>query len=118
VSTGAVVSSGFLTFPKPSAAPIIFLASNDVVQSSITVFRKVGTNETRATVKWAFTDTFAKRLEEFYRAHIVGQEVRWQIGRFAHVFKLDDRKDFGRDEFNELTEPEAEALEAGLRGER
>jgi hypothetical protein len=99
-------------------ATTFIISSNDVVQSSIMVFHLTGTKETRLTVKFAFTEIGAKRLEEFYRAHTIGDEVYWQCGSFVHPFKLDDRKFFGREGFWGLPETEAKALEAGLRGER
>jgi hypothetical protein len=81
------------------------------------LFRVAGTNETRVSVKFAFTDAGAKRLADFYRAHTVGEDVRWQSGSFVHPFKLDDRKFFGREGFWGLPETDAKALEAGLRGQ-
>ena len=100
-------------------ATTFIISSNDVVQSSI-MFGHPGTqtNDTRFAVKFAFTDTGAKRLEEFYRAHTVGDEVYWRCGSFVHPFKLDDRKIFGREGFWGLSETDAKALVAGLRGER
>jgi hypothetical protein len=82
------------------------------------VFRMRGANEDKVSVKFAFSDTGTKRLEEFYQAHAVGQEVRYQIGTFERVFKLDDRKHFGREGFLGLPEKDARALEAGLRGQK
>ena len=99
--------------------PTFTVTSNDVVQSSITVVSmNGGTNEALFGIKFAFTDTGAKRLEEFYRAHSVGQEVRYQIGSFERVFGLDDRKHFGREGFLGLPERDAKALEAGLKGQK
>jgi hypothetical protein len=93
--------------------------SNDVVQSSImSLHPSIGTNDSRISVKFAFTETGAKRLEEFYRTHTVGDEVCWECGKFSHPFKLDDRKYFGREGFWGLPEEDAKALLAGLRGER
>jgi hypothetical protein len=74
------------------------------------------TNETGVTVKFTYTDTGAKRLEEFYRAHNVGEDVRSQSGSFVHPFKLEHRKSFGREGFWGLSETDAKALLAGLRG--
>jgi hypothetical protein len=105
------------TFGQVLAMPTFTFGSNDVVQSSIMVFHLTGTNQTGVTVKFAFTDSGAKRLEEFYRAHTIGEEVRWQSGSFVHPFKLDDRKFFGREGFWGLPEEDAKALEAGLRGQ-
>jgi len=79
-------------FGQVLAIPTFTVGSNDVVQSSIMLFRVAGTNETRVSVKFAFTDAGAKRLADFYRAHTVGEDVRWQSGSFVHPFKLDDRK--------------------------
>jgi len=93
------------------------ISSNDVVQSSVMVHRVGGTNDARLTVKFAFTDIGAKRLEEFYRMHTVGEDLYWQSGNFVHPFKLDDRKFFGREGFWGLPEQDAKALEAGLRGQ-
>ena len=99
-------------------ATTFIISSNDVVQSSIWYGHpRTGTNSI-VVVKFAFTETGAKRLEEFYRAHTVGDEVCWQCGSFLHPFKLDDRKFFGRDGFWGLSEADAKALLAGLRGER
>jgi hypothetical protein len=81
------------------AIPTFTFGSNDVVQSSILLFHMTGTNETRISVKFAFTDTGARRLSEFYRTHSVGDDVRWQSGSFVQSFKLDDRKFFGREGF-------------------
>ena len=67
------------------------------------------------TVKFAFTEAGSKRLEEFYRAHTVGEMVRLQIGSFSHQFKLDERKSFDRQEFVGLFQQADKALEAGLR---
>src|SRR5690349_493194 len=79
---GVVIFAAFLAFSISAFAqvetiPIFTVTSNDVAQSSIMVFRTRGTNETRVSIKFAFTDTGAKRLEEFYRTHSVGEEVRW-----------------------------------------
>src|SRR5271169_5871943 len=78
-------------FGQVLAIPTFTVGSNDVVQSSIMLFRVAGTNETRVTVKFAFTDAGAKRLEEFYRAHTIGEDFRWQSGSFVHPSKIDDR---------------------------
>jgi hypothetical protein len=104
-------------FGQVLAIPTFTFGSNDVVQSSIMVFNLSGTNETRVTVKFAFTDTGAKRLEDFYRTHTIGEDVLWQSGSFVHPSKLDDRKFFGREGFWGLPETDAKALEAGLRGQ-
>jgi hypothetical protein len=104
-------------FGQVLAIPTFTVGSNDVVQSSIMLFRVAGTNETRVSVKFAFTNAGAKRLADFYRAHTVGEDVRWQSGSFVHPFKLDDRKFFGREGFWGLPETDAKALEAGLRGQ-
>ena len=61
------------------------------------LFHLTGTNQTGVTVKFAFTDTGAKRLEEFYRAHTVGEDFLWQSGSFVHPSKFDARKHFGRE---------------------
>jgi hypothetical protein len=106
------------TFAQAESLPTLTLTSNDVVQSSIRVYRMGRTNETRAAAKFSFTDAGAKRLEGFYRAHAVGQEVRYQIGSFERAFKLDDRKHFGREGFWGLPEREAKALEDGLKGRK
>jgi hypothetical protein len=95
------------------------VSSNDVVQGSIFAYHvEPGTNDTRLTVKFAFTDAGAKRLKDFYQAHTVGDDVYWQSGGFVHPFKLDDRKFFGREGFWGLPEQDAKALMAGLRGDR
>jgi hypothetical protein len=104
-------------FGQVLAIPTFTVGSSDVVQSSIMLFRVAGTNETRVSVKFAFTNAGAKRLADFYRAHTVGEDVRWQSGSFVHPFKLDDRKFFGREGFWGLPETDAKALEAGLRGQ-
>ena len=104
-------------FGQVLAIPTFTFGSNDVVQSSIMVFNPTGTNKTGVTVKFAYTDTGAKRLEEFYRAHAVGEDIRWQSGSFVHPFKLVHRKSFGREGFWGLSETDAKALLAGLRGE-
>jgi hypothetical protein len=103
-------------FGQVLAIPTFTFGSNDVVQSSIMVFHPTDTNETGVTVKFTYTDTGAKRLEEFYRAHTVGEDVRWQSGSFVHPFKLEHRKSFGREGFWRLSETDAKALLAGLRG--
>jgi len=92
------------------------VSSNDVVQSSIIFIHSTNTNETRVTVKFAYTDTGAQRLEEFYREHTIGEHVYWQSGKFVFQFAIDNRKFFGRDGFW-LPEQSAKALVAGLRGE-
>jgi hypothetical protein len=114
----AVAVSSISAFGQIQAVPAFTVSTNDVVQSSITVFHMDGTNGNRVTVKFAFTETGAKRLEEFYHSHTVGQPVRFRIGTFERTFKLDDRKHFGRDGFWGLPESESTALEAGLRGRR
>ena len=114
----AVVAFSIPALAQVEAIPTFTVTTNDVAQSSIMVFHMGGTNETRVTVKFAFTDTGAKRLEEFYRSHSVGQEVRYRIGSFERRFKLDDRKHFGREGFWGLPESESRALEDGLRGRR
>src|SRR5690349_2734253 len=83
-----LILAAFLAFSICASAqaemiPTFTVTSNDVAQSSIMVFSTRGTNETRVTIKFAFTDTGAKRLEEFYRTHSVGEEVRWEIGTFG-----------------------------------
>ena len=114
----AVVAFSASALAQVEDVPTFAVTTNDVVQSSIMVFRMGGTNDARATVKFAFTDTGAKRLAEFYRSHSVGQEVRYRIGNFDRVFKLDDRKHFGREGFWGLPERDAKALEDGLRGRK
>jgi L-asparaginase/Glu-tRNA(Gln) amidotransferase subunit D len=96
--------------------PTFTVTTNDVEPSSIAIYRMGGTNKTRVAVRFAFTDTGAKRLEEFYRAHTIGQEVRYRIGSFEPVFRLDDRKIFRIQTFPGLPESESRALENGLRG--
>ena len=114
----AVIALSILVLAQVEVVPTFTVTTNDVVQSSIMVFRMGGTNEARVTVKFAFTDSGTKRLEEFYRAHSAGQEVRYRIGTFERVFRLDDRKHFGRQGFWGLPEPESRALEDGLRGRK
>jgi len=104
-------------FGQVLAIPTFTVGSNDVVQSSIMVFHLTGTNQTGVTVKFAFTDTGAKRLQEFYRAHTIGEDFLWRSGGFVHPSKLDDRNFFGREGFWSLPETDAKALEAGLRGQ-
>ncbi len=106
------------TFAQVETIPTFTVTSNDVTQSSIMVFRTRGTNEARVCIKFAFTETGAKRLEEFYRAHSVGEEFRWESGTFGRLLRLDDRKHFGREGFWGLPEREAKALEDGLRGRK
>ena len=103
---------------RAQLATTFMVSSNDVVQHSIMVAHSGDTNDTRVGVKFTFTETAAKRLEEFYRAHTVGDEVYLQCGGFVHPFKLDDRKIFGREGFWGLSETDSKALLAGLRGER
>ena len=114
----AVVTFSAPALAQVEAIPTFAVTTNDVVQRSVMVFQMGGTNDARVTVKFAFTDTGAKRLEEFYRSHSVGQEVRYRIGSFDRVFKLDDRKYFGREGFWGLPERDAEALQDGLRGRK
>ena len=114
----AVLASSISAIGQVETVPTFDVTTNDVVQSSIMVLRMGGTNETRISVKFAFTETGAKRLEEFYRLHTVGQEVRYRIGTFEHTFKLDERKHFGREGFWGLLESDSRALEDGLRGRR
>ncbi len=114
----AVVTLSISARAQVEAVPTFNVTTNDVAQRSIRVYRLGGTNETRVTVKFAFTETGTKRLEEFYRAHTVGQEVRYRIGTFERNFKVDGRKHFGREGFWELPESEFKALEDGLRGRR
>jgi hypothetical protein len=118
ITTAALLVLSVSAFAQAAGIPTFTVTSNDVAQSSIMVFHMNGTNEARVSIKFAFTDTGAKRLEEFYRAHSVGQEVRYQIGTFERVFKLDDRKHFGREGFFGLPERDAKALEAGLKGQK
>ena len=82
------------------------------------VFRTGPTNQAKVSIKFAYTGAGAKRLEEFYAAHSVGQEIRYQIGKFEHVVRLDDRKHFAREGFWGLPGQDAKALEAGLRGQK
>lgn len=114
----AVVALSLPALAQVEAVPTFTVTTNDVAQRSIMVYHMSGTNEARVTVKFAFTETGAKRLEEFYRAHTIGQEVRYRIGSFERVFRLDDRKHFGREGFWGLPEPESKALEDALRGRR
>ena len=114
----AFFAFSFSTLAQVEAIPTFTVTSNDVAQSSIMVLRTRGTNEVRVSIKFTFTDVGAKRLEKFYRAHSVGEDVRWQVGTFERLWKLDDRKHFGREGFWGLPEREAKALEEGLRGLR
>jgi hypothetical protein len=111
-----VVTLSIPALAQVEAVPTFTVTTNDVAQSSIVVLRMGGTNEARVTVKFAYTDTGMQRLEEFYRAHTVGQEVRYRVGSFERVFRLYDRKNFRRESFLELPGPEARALEDGLKG--
>jgi hypothetical protein len=112
----ALLALSVSAFAQAESIPTFTVTSNDVAQSSIMVSRMGGTNV--VAIKFAFTEAGAKRLEEFYRAHAVGQEVRYQIGSFERSFRLDDRKGFAREGFWGLSEPNAKALEAGLRGRK
>jgi hypothetical protein len=113
----AVVVASFAAHAQ--LATTFIISSNDVVQSSIKYGHPgPGTNDTRVAVKFAFTETGAKRLEEFYRAHTVGDEVYFQCGIFVRSSKLDDRKMFAREGYYGLSETDGKALLAGLRGER
>jgi hypothetical protein len=114
----AVVASSITALGQVEMVPTFTVTTNDVVQSSIMLFRMGGTNEVRVIVKFAFTAKGAKRLEEFYHSHSVGEEVRYRIGTFEREFKLDDRKHFGREGFWGLPDPESRALEDGLRGRK
>lgn len=114
----AVVASSIVVFGQSEVVPTFTVTTNDIVHDSIMVFRMGGTNEAGVTVKFAFTDAGAKRLEEFYHSHTVGQEVRYRIGTFERTFRLDDRKHFGREGFWGLSESESRALEDALRGQR
>jgi len=118
ITVAALLTLSASAFAQVAAIPTFTVTSNDVAQSSIMVFHMQGTNEAKVTVKFAFTETGAKRLQEFYRAHSVGQEVRYQIGIFERVFRLDDRKHFSREGFWGLPERDAKTLEAGLRGQK
>jgi len=116
-----IVFGGLLIFPVLALGQVEFyptftITSNDVAQSSIMVFRSGGTNQTRVSIKFAYTETGAKRLEQFYAAHLIGQEIRYQIGNFEHVVRLDNRKHFSREGFWGLPEGDANALVAGLKG--
>jgi len=116
-----IVVGGLLIFPVLALGQVEFyptftITSNDVAQSSIMVFRLGGTNQTRVSIKFAYTETGAKRLEQFYAAHLIGQEIRYQIGNFEHVVRLDNRKHFSREGFWGLPEGDANALVAGLKG--
>jgi hypothetical protein len=94
------------------------ISSNDVVQRSIMVGHSGDTNDTRVAVRFTFTAAGARRLEEFYRAHTVGDDVRFQCGSFVYPFKIDDRKTFTREGIWGLSQQEAKAYIAGLRGQR
>ena len=118
ITVAALLALAVSAFAQVTGLPTFTVTSNDVAQSSIMVFHMQGTNGARVSIKFAFTGTGAKRLEEFYRAHSVGQEVRYQIGTFERVFRLDDRKHFGREGFWGLPERDAKALEAGLKGQK
>jgi hypothetical protein len=111
----AVLAFSIPALAQIETVPTFTVTTNDVDQSTIMIFRMGTTN---ATVKFAFTDTGAKRLEDFYRAHSVGQDVRYRVGRFERVFRLDDRKHFGREGFWGLPTPDSRALEDGLRGRK
>jgi hypothetical protein len=116
-TVAALLTLTVSSLAQVAAIPTFTVTSNDVVQGSIMVFHVNRKNEAKVSVKFAFTDLGAKRLEEFYRAHSVGQVVRYQVGAFEHRFGLDDRKHFGREGFWNLPEREARALEAGLKGQ-
>ena len=118
IIVAALLAFSLSAFAEADSLPTFTVTSNDVAQSSIMVFRTKGTNEAKVSIKFAFTDTGGRRVEELYRAHSVGQQVRYQIGRFERLFKLDDRKHFGREGFWGLSEGEAGALESGLRGRK
>ena len=118
-----IVLAVLLIFPVLALGQVEFyptftITSNDVAQSSIMVSRLGGTNQTKVSIKFAYTETGAKRLAQFYAAHPMGQEIRYQIGNFEHVVRLDNRKHFSREGFWGLPEGDAKALEAGLRGQR
>jgi phosphate-selective porin len=122
IIVAALLALWVSAFAQAESISTFTVTSNDVAQSSIRVFHLViqtrGTNEIIVSVKFDFTSTGAKRLEEFYGTHSVGQEVRYRIGSFERVFTLDDRKHFEREGFWGLTEQDAKALEAGLRGQK
>jgi hypothetical protein len=119
ITIAALLALSISAFAQGAGIPTFTVTSKNVVQSSIMVFHlKGGTNVARVSIKFAFTDTGAKRLEEFHRTHSVGQEVRYKIGTFERVFKLDYRKHFGREGFWGLPQRDAKALEAGLKGQQ
>jgi hypothetical protein len=111
----AAVAISIPALAQVKAVPTFTITTNDVVQSSILVF---GAWRTNGIVKYEFTRTGSKRLEEFYRAHPVGQEVRYRVGRFERVFKIDDRKNFAREGICLFSAPDFIALEDGLRGQK
>src|SRR4051794_22722738 len=86
---------GVCAFGQGNDLPTFTVTTNDVEQSSIGIWPKGD----KVTVKFAFTDSGAKRLEKFYRAQGFGEKVRYQIGRFEWPFRIDDRKHFGREGF-------------------
>jgi hypothetical protein len=98
------------------AIPVFTVTSNDVVQSSIKLYWFRGTNQTRVAIKFAYTPAAEKRLQEFWQAYSLGQDVLYQIGNFERMFKLHPRNYFGREGFHGLPESEARAMEDGLRG--
>ena len=100
-------------------ATTFIVSSNDVVQRSIMVAHSgAGTNDTKVSVRFEFTDTAAKRLADFYRAHTSGDEVYLQCGGFVHPFTIDEVKIFPRTGYMGLSAQDGKALLAGWRGER
>ena len=103
---------------RAQLAATFTILSNDVVQSSIMVAHSgVGTNDTKVSVRFEFTNTAAKQLAQFYQAHTVGDEVYLQCGNFVHPFTIDEVKIFPRTGFMGLSAQDGKALIAGLRGE-
>lgn len=107
-----LVACSLSGFAQSNNIPTFTITRNDVVQSNIWIMPRKG----KVTVKFAFTEGGATRLEKFYRAHGLGQKVRFKIGKFEWTCALGGREHFGRESFYDLPETDAKALEDGLRG--
>jgi hypothetical protein len=109
--------------PAQESVPSIRILPGDVVQISIKELRfPVGTN--KFTVMWQYTETGAKKMLAFWRAHAGGKVVE-QVGEFEFPATLsvakppdwteEDWLKYRTDKFIAVSEADAKKIVAGLK---
>ena len=113
IGSGAAIAQNLLRSADSNAVPTLIISSNDVVQSSVVVFRRA-TNG--VFIKFQYTEMGSNRVRAFYESHL-GEIARFRVGAFeVPPWQVNHTNTTGRDAFWGLAEKDADAVLVGLRG--